>query len=97
MMQVQTEATAAVASSPPKGGIADQRLRSFIERIERLEEEKAEYAAAIREVYDEAKSTGFDVKVMRIIVRLRKMEAHQREELDQLTELYRRAAGIARD
>jgi uncharacterized protein (UPF0335 family) len=96
-MHAQTETTAAAAPSPSKGGIADQRLRSFIERIERLEEEKAEYAAAIREVYDEAKQTGFDPKVMRIIVRLRKMETHQREELDQLTDLYRRAVGIARD
>ena len=53
------------------GGIAADRLKSFIERIERLEEEKAALAADIREVYAEAKGTGFDTKVMRQIVRLR--------------------------
>jgi uncharacterized protein (UPF0335 family) len=55
------------------GGIAAERLRSFIERIERLEEEKAALAADIREVYAEAKSTGFDVKTMRQVIRLRKL------------------------
>ena len=55
------------------GGIAAERLRSFIERIERLEEEKAALAADVREVYAEAKSTGFDVKTMRQVIRLRKL------------------------
>ena len=57
------------------GGIGADRLRSFIERIERLEEEKAALTADIREVYAEAKGEGFDSKVMRQVVRLRKMDS----------------------
>ena len=71
------------------GGIAADRLKSFIERIERLEEEKAAIAGDIREVYSEAKSTGFETKIMRQVVRLRKMEAHDREEQEQLLDLYK--------
>jgi uncharacterized protein (UPF0335 family) len=76
------------------GGIAADRLKSFIERIERLEEEKAGIAGDIREVYSEAKSTGFETKIMRQVVRLRKMEAHDREEQEQLLDLYKRAVGL---
>ena len=76
------------------GGIAADRLKSFIERIERLEEEKAAIAGDIREVYSEAKSTGFETKIMRQVVRLRKMEAHDREEQEQLLDLYKRAVGL---
>jgi uncharacterized protein (UPF0335 family) len=76
------------------GGIAADRLKSFIERIERLEEEKSAIAGDIREVYSEAKSTGFETKIMRQLVRLRKMEAHDREEQEQLLELYKRAVGM---
>ena len=76
------------------GGIAADRLKSFIERIERLEEEKTAIAGDIREVYSEAKSTGFETKIMRQLVRLRKMEAHDREEQEQLLELYKRAVGM---
>lgn len=76
------------------GGIAADRLRSFIERIERLEEEKAALAADIREVYAEAKGTGFDTKIMRQIVRLRKMDAASRQEQDELLDLYKRAIGL---
>lgn len=76
------------------GGIAADRLRSFIERIERLEEEKAALSADIREVYAEAKGTGFDTKIMRQIVRLRKMDASSRQEQDELLDLYRRAIGL---
>lgn len=72
-----------------------QRLRSFIERIERLEEEKAGIAADIKEVYAEAKGTGFDVKIMRQIVRLRKMEVESRREQEELLDLYKRALGMA--
>lgn len=78
------------------GGIAADRLKSFIERIERLEEEKATIAGDIREVYSEAKSTGFETKIMRQVVRLRKMEAHDREEQEQLLDLYKRAVGLVR-
>jgi uncharacterized protein (UPF0335 family) len=63
------------------GGVSGDRLRSFIERIERLEEEKATIIVDIREVYAEAKATGFDPKIMRQIVRLRKMELDDRQEL----------------
>ncbi len=77
------------------GGIAADRLRSFIERIERLEEEKAALAADIREVFAEAKSNGFDTKIMRQVVRLRKMESADREEQELLLDLYKRALGMS--
>ena len=70
------------------GGIAADQLRSLIERIERLEEEKAVLATDIREVYAEAKGTGFDPKIMRQVVRLRKMEITDRQEQEALLELY---------
>jgi len=79
---------------PDAGGIAADRLKSFIERIERLEEEKAALAGDIREVYAEAKGTGFDTKIMRQVVRLRKMEPHDRSEQEQLLDLYKRAIGL---
>lgn len=72
----------------------DQRLTSFIERIERLEEEKSGIANDIKEVYAEAKGTGFDVKVMRQIVRLRKMETHDRAEMEELLDLYKAALNM---
>ncbi|MBX6323909.1 MAG: DUF2312 domain-containing protein [Rhodospirillaceae bacterium] len=78
-----------------KGGIAADRLKSFIERIERLEEEKAGLADDIREVYAEAKGSGFDTKVMRQIVRLRRMDAADRKEQEALLELYKQAVGLA--
>jgi uncharacterized protein (UPF0335 family) len=75
--------------------IAADQLRLLIERIERLEEEKKGIADDIRDVYGEAKSTGFDTKTMRAIVRLRKMEKHDRDEQDALLETYRIALGMA--
>jgi uncharacterized protein (UPF0335 family) len=77
-----------------KGGIAADRLKSFIERIERLEEEKAGLSSDIRDIYAEAKGTGFDAKVMRQIVRLRKMDAADRKEQEQLLDLYKQAIGL---
>jgi len=76
------------------GGIAADRLRSFLERIERLEEEKAGLTADIREVYAEAKGSGFDSKVMRQIVRLRRMDSADRQEQEALLDVYRRAIGL---
>jgi uncharacterized protein (UPF0335 family) len=76
------------------GGVAADRLRSFIERIERLEEEKAAMAADIKEIYSEAKGTGFDIKVIRMIVRLRKMDQSDRQEQEQILDLYKRALDI---
>jgi uncharacterized protein (UPF0335 family) len=76
------------------GGIAADRLRTLIERIERLEEEKAALAGDIREVYGEAKGSGFDTKIMRQIVRLRKMDKADLQEQETLLDLYKRALGL---
>ncbi|MDE0537740.1 MAG: DUF2312 domain-containing protein [Rhodospirillales bacterium] len=76
------------------GGIAADRLRSFIERIERLEEEKAALGADIREVYSEAKSVGFDSKIIRQVVRLRKLDGSDRREQEELLDLYKTALGM---
>jgi len=73
---------------------ADQ-LRLLIERIERLEEEKKETADQIKDVYAEAKSVGYDVKTMRQVVRLRKLERHAREEAEALLDTYKVALGLA--
>lgn len=75
-------------------GVAGDHLRSFIERIERLEEEKAAIASDIREVYAEAKGTGFDTKIMRQIVKLRKMEPSDRQEQRNLLDTYAHAIGL---
>jgi uncharacterized protein (UPF0335 family) len=79
------------------GGITAEQLRSYIERVERLEEEKAELAANVREVFAEAKANGFDTKVMRQVIKLRKMDAQDREEQESLLDLYLRALGMAPD
>lgn len=77
------------------GGIAADALRQCIERIERLEEEKKALADDIKDVYGQAKSQGFDPKIIRQIVRLRKVERTEREETEQLLELYMAAIGMA--
>ncbi|WP_294302779.1 DUF2312 domain-containing protein [uncultured Sphingomonas sp.] len=74
--------------------VSAEQLRLFIERIERLEEEKRGITDDIKDVYGEAKSTGFDAKTMRVIVKLRKMEKHHRDEADALIETYRNAMGL---
>ena len=74
--------------------VAGKRLTAFLERIERLETEKAELAEDIKEIYTEAKATGFDTKTMRTIVRLRKMDTEKRREADDLLELYKSAIGM---
>jgi len=84
------------AEVPQKPGFAKEQLKSLIERIERVEEEKAALAGDIREIYAEAKGHGFDTKIMREVVRLRKVEAHEREERDTLLDLYLSAVGMAR-
>lgn len=76
------------------GGIAADRLRSFIERIERLEEEKKGIADDIKDIYAEAKGTGFDVKIIRQVVRLRKKAKEERQEEEELLELYLAALGM---
>lgn len=75
--------------------ISANRLKSFIERVERLEEEKKTLAEDIRDVYAEAKSTGFEPKVMRKIVSLRKTNLEKRREEQELLELYMAALGMA--
>jgi uncharacterized protein (UPF0335 family) len=75
--------------------VAADQLRLFIERIERLEEEKKAMADDIRDVYSEAKANGYDTKTMRSIVRLRRMETHTRQEMDALLDTYRTALGLA--
>jgi uncharacterized protein (UPF0335 family) len=78
-----------------EGTVAADQLRLFIERIERLEEEKKGIADDIKDVYSEAKSNGYDTKTMRAVVRLRRLEAHTRQEMDALLETYRSALGLA--
>ncbi len=76
------------------GGIAGERLQSFVERIERLEEEKSALAADVKEVYSEAKSVGFDIKILRQIVGLRKLDNADRREMEELLDLYKNALGM---
>ena len=75
--------------------VSDEQLRLFIERIERLEEEKKGIADDIRDTYNEAKSNGYDPKIMRQIVRLRKMPIHDRKEMEAILDVYKSALGIA--
>jgi uncharacterized protein (UPF0335 family) len=76
------------------GGIAGDRLKSFVERIERLEEERKALSNDIKEVYAEAKGTGFDVKIMRQVIRLRRMDKDDLDEQDALIDVYKRALGM---
>ncbi len=78
-----------------EGTVAADQLRLFIERIERLEEEKRAMADDIRDVYSETKANGYDTKTMRSVVRLRRMETHTRQEMDALLDTYRTALGLA--
>lgn len=81
-------------SNPEIGGVDANRLRSLIERIERLEEEKAAIASDIRDIYAEARSAGFDSKIMAAIIKLRKMNVADRDEQEILLETYRKALDI---
>jgi len=76
------------------GGVTGKRLLAFFERIERLEEEKSAIAEDIKDVYGEAKATGFDTKTMRRIIKIRKMDLEKRREADELLELYKAAIGM---
>ena len=73
---------------------ADDRLRLLIERIERLEEEKKGIGDDIKDVYSEAKATGYDPKIMRQIVRLRKLRPDDRREMDAILDTYKNALGL---
>lgn len=78
-------------------GIAKDQLRAFIERIERLEEEKKAIGDDIKEVYSEAKGSGFDTKIMRQVVRIRKQDRNDRAEQEAILDLYLHALGMADD
>jgi uncharacterized protein (UPF0335 family) len=76
------------------GGIAADRLRSIVDRIERLEEERKALGNDIKDIYSEAKSAGFDPKVLRALIRIRKQEPAEIEEQETLLDVYRRALGM---
>ena len=96
----EPEATVQVQEAPAEpetrdvGGVAGDRLRSFIERIERLEEEKAALQGDIKEIFAEAKGNGFDVKAIRQIIRIRKQDDHERKEQEAVLETYLHALGM---
>ncbi len=75
-------------------GVSGARLKAYIEKIERLEEEKAAIASDIRDVFAEAKSTGFDTKVMRQLLKIRKMKMAEVEEQETLLDVYKTAIGM---
>ena len=83
------------AAMKDTGGVSGQRLKSFIERIERLEEEKKGLGEDVRDVYGEAKATGFDQKIIRKVVSLRKTNLEKRREESELLDLYMSAIGMA--
>jgi len=76
------------------GGVSGQRLKAFIERVERLEEEKTALADDIKDIFAESKAVGFDTKIIRKVIRLRKMDKEKRQEEEELLELYKSAIGM---
>lgn len=82
------------SNDPAVGGIAADRLRSIIERIERMEEERKALSGDIKDIFTEAKSAGFEVKIIKQIIRIRKQDPADVEEQDTLLDIYRRALGI---
>jgi uncharacterized protein (UPF0335 family) len=76
------------------GGIAGEALQQYVDRIERLSEEKKALSEDISQVYSEAKATGFDVKILRKIISLRKVEEHDRQEQEELLDMYKRDLGM---
>lgn len=77
-----------------EGNVAGDQLRLFIERIERLEEEKKGVGDDVKDVYLEAKATGYDTKIIRQIIRLRKMQPHDRHEMEAILQTYLAALGM---
>src|SRR5262245_5960260 len=88
---------AAVQEEQPATRFAKDQLKAFVERVERLEEEKKSIADDIRDVYAEAKGNGFDVKALRSIVRMRKQDANERAEEEAILETYMQALGMLAD
>ena len=91
----QDSSTETAHSTKDVAGVGGERLKAFIERIERLEEEKTALMEDIKEIYAEAKSTGFDTKTIRKVVALRKMDAEKRREAEDLLDIYKAAIGLA--
>jgi uncharacterized protein (UPF0335 family) len=85
---------AAIKDEPPASRFAKDQLKAFVERVERLEEEKKAIADDIRDVYGEAKGNGFDIKALRTIVRLRRQDADERREHESILETYMHALGM---
>jgi uncharacterized protein (UPF0335 family) len=83
-----------MAKSANVGGVSGQHLRQYIERIERLEEDKKVIAEDIKEVFAEAKANGYDTKIMRKVISLRKLDAAEREEIETLVDIYKAALGM---
>ncbi|MEJ5143594.1 DUF2312 domain-containing protein [Gluconobacter albidus] len=94
MLAHEEQDTASAETTVQTGGIAADRLRSIIERVERLEEERKALAGDIKDIFSEAKSAGFDVKIIKQILKLRKIEPAQVEEQETLLDIYRRALGM---
>ena len=93
-MQPQSNTGIDSRKEPPATRFAKDQLRSIIERIERLEEEKKTIADDIRDVYAEAKGNGFDVKALRAVVKMRKQDANERAEQETILETYMQALGM---
>lgn len=93
-MLAMSEQPAPVVSDEPATRFAKDQLKAIIERIERLEEEKANISSDIKDVYAEAKGNGFDVKALRTIVRMRKQDAGERAEQETILETYMQALGM---
>lgn len=85
------------SSSPTSASVAAGQLRAIVERIERLEEDKKAISDDIKEIYAEAKGNGFDTKVLRQVVRLRKQDSNERKEMEELLDLYLHALGMVPD
>jgi uncharacterized protein (UPF0335 family) len=80
-----------------QGNVAAEQLKSYVERIEKLSEEKAEIASFIKDVFAEAKANGYDVKAIKEVLKLRKLEASEREEQEYMLDIYKKALGLAFD
>ena len=89
-----TVATAAAVKEEPNTRFAKDQLKAFIERIERLEEEKKTISDDIRDVYAESKANGFDTKALRAVIRLRKQDANERAEHEAILDTYLNALGM---
>jgi uncharacterized protein (UPF0335 family) len=93
-MATVTAATAAAKDDQAAHRFAKDQLKAFVERVERLEEEKKAIADDVRDVYAEAKANGYDIKALRTVVRLRKQDVNERKEQEAILETYLHALGM---